>query len=163
MHQLVNAGALRHGTRLRTPSGSTASVLGSWMPRQATGWMWDLTIPRDHDFYIDTNAASVLVHNNNCATYIDLTRGGSVQNVGTDTTHGEFAKTLTENGWVSQMSKDGTVQIFQKDGAKYVLRAQAGSYAGWTADYTPAGSPDITLKIRLGTKDDHCRSAFRRE
>jgi filamentous hemagglutinin len=36
-------------------------------PRQHAGWMWDrdLTIPgnNDHDFYINTLAADVLVHN----------------------------------------------------------------------------------------------------
>lgn len=28
--------------------------------------MWDLTIPGDHDFYIDTMTAAILVHNSNC-------------------------------------------------------------------------------------------------
>ena len=27
--------------------------------------MWDLTIPGDHDFYINTTAAAVMVHNAN--------------------------------------------------------------------------------------------------
>jgi hypothetical protein len=65
----VKAGALRYGTHLRTPSGSdTATVLGGWIPRQSSGWMWDLTVPgnNDHDFYIDTYAAATLVHN--CTT-----------------------------------------------------------------------------------------------
>ncbi len=31
--------------------------------------MWDLTIHADHDFYIDTVAGSVLVHNDSCAVY----------------------------------------------------------------------------------------------
>jgi hypothetical protein len=62
----VRAGALRYGTRLRTPSGrDTAVVTGGWVPRQSSGWMWDLTVPgnNDHDFYIDTTAAPVIVHN----------------------------------------------------------------------------------------------------
>jgi RHS repeat-associated protein len=62
----IKAGALKHGTHLRTPSGSgTAVVTGGYLPRQRDGWMWDLTIPgnNDHDFYIDTKGASVLVHN----------------------------------------------------------------------------------------------------
>jgi hypothetical protein len=61
----VKAGALRHGTRLRTPAGSIATVLSGQAPKVTTGWMWDLTVPgnNDHDFYIATVAADVLVHN----------------------------------------------------------------------------------------------------
>jgi hypothetical protein len=32
-------------------------------PRDSTGWMWDLTIPGDHDFYVTVSGASVLAHN----------------------------------------------------------------------------------------------------
>ncbi|MBO0830734.1 MAG: hypothetical protein J2P29_02065, partial [Actinobacteria bacterium] len=62
----VKAAALKYRTRLRTPSGSdTATVLGGWIPQQPSGWMWDITVPgnNDHDFYIDTAATAVLVHN----------------------------------------------------------------------------------------------------
>ena len=60
----IKAGSLKYGTHLRTPGG-TATVLGGYVPRQASGWMWDLTVPGngDHDFYIDTVAAPILVHN----------------------------------------------------------------------------------------------------
>jgi RHS repeat-associated protein len=84
-------------------------------------------------------------------TYIDLTRGGSIRNVGTNTTHIEFAENLNSGGWISRTSQDGAVQIFQRDGARYVLRERAGSYGGWTADFTPSGAQDVTLKIRLGS------------
>ena len=84
------------------------------------------------------------------STYVDLTRGGSIRNVGTNATNTEFAETLTQNGWASQVSRDGAVQIFDQDGARYVLRQQAGSYSGWSADFTPAGSARATLKLRLG-------------
>jgi RHS repeat-associated protein len=49
----IKAAALRHGTHLRTPGGSTATVVGGWIPQQRDGWMWDLTIPGDHDFYVE--------------------------------------------------------------------------------------------------------------
>jgi hypothetical protein len=63
--QWIKAGALRYSTQLRTPSGDDTTVLGGWAPRQRDGWMWDLTVPgnNDHDFYVDTAAADVLVHN----------------------------------------------------------------------------------------------------
>jgi hypothetical protein len=62
-HRWVKAGALRYGTHLRTPAGGTATVLGGHAPRDRSGWMWDLTIPGNHDFYIATTAADILVHN----------------------------------------------------------------------------------------------------
>jgi hypothetical protein len=62
----VKASALHRGDHLRTPSGSIATAAGGYTPRQDTGWMWDLTIPGDHDFYIDTFATSLLVHNYDC-------------------------------------------------------------------------------------------------
>ncbi len=61
----AEAGTLRYETRLRIPSGGTVTVTGGWAPKITTGWMWDITVPgnNDHDFYIDTTAADVLVHN----------------------------------------------------------------------------------------------------
>jgi len=150
--------------RLKTPDGQPAVVVSGSVPAVHDGWMWDLTVPgnNDHDFYVVATATStpVLVHNTNCGpvedlpgesqTYVDQTVGGSVRNVGTSSTHEEFADTLTNNGWTSRTSGDGQVQIFTKDGAKYVLRENASSYDGWSADFTPADSPRVTLKIRLG-------------
>jgi hypothetical protein len=72
------AGALKYGTHLRTPSGSdTAVVTGGWVPRQRDGSMWDLTVPgnNDHDFYIDTATANLLVHNVSEPKVCDLTLG----------------------------------------------------------------------------------------
>jgi hypothetical protein len=68
----VKAAALKYGTHLRTPTGSTATVLGGSTPRDTTGWMWDLTIPgnNDHDFYIQTADTAILVHN------CPMSRGG---------------------------------------------------------------------------------------
>lgn len=62
-HQWVKAGALRYGDHLRAANGASVTVIGGRTPADAVGWMWDLTIPGDHDFYIDTAAALVLVHN----------------------------------------------------------------------------------------------------
>ena len=59
------AGALRYGTHLRTSSGGTATVLGGHAPRNWSGWMWDLTIPGNHDFYVRTADTAVLVRNIN--------------------------------------------------------------------------------------------------
>jgi RHS repeat-associated protein len=58
----VKAAALGQGEHLETPDG-TATVLGGYVPRNRAGWMWDLTVTGDHDFYIVTPIGSVLVHN----------------------------------------------------------------------------------------------------
>jgi RHS repeat-associated protein len=62
-HRWVTAIALRRGDHLRGADGSSATVTGGYTPRASVGWMWDLTVPADHDFYAGTAAASVLVHN----------------------------------------------------------------------------------------------------
>jgi Pretoxin HINT domain len=61
----VKAAALNNGDTLRTASGTTATAAGGHVPATASGWMWDLTVPGngDHDFYIDTTVATILVHN----------------------------------------------------------------------------------------------------
>jgi hypothetical protein len=62
-HQWVKAAALRYGSHLSTNGGASVTVLGGYVPADATGWMWDLTVANDHDFYIDTVSTAVLVHN----------------------------------------------------------------------------------------------------
>jgi hypothetical protein len=64
-HRWVKAGALKHGDHLRTSNGATAIVVSGRAPADTAGWMWDISVPggNDHDFYIDTTVATVLVHN----------------------------------------------------------------------------------------------------
>jgi RHS repeat-associated protein len=62
----IKAAALRYGTHLRTPTSTTATTLGGHAPTNSTGWMWDLTIPRNHDFYIQAATTTILVHNISC-------------------------------------------------------------------------------------------------
>jgi hypothetical protein len=61
----TKAASLKYGDYLRTSDGTIATVAGGYVPASASGWMWDLSVPGgdDHDFYIDTAAAAVLVHN----------------------------------------------------------------------------------------------------
>lgn len=162
--QWTPAHALRVGERVQTGNGATVSITGV-RDYTATMVTYNLTISQLHTYYVDAGTAPVLVHNcgegaksadgvaegiGEARTYVDLTKGGSIRNVGTNTTHDEFADNLLSGGWTSQTSKDGSAQIFQKDGAKYVLRNQAANYDGWTADFTPAGAQRAMMKIRLG-------------
>ncbi len=92
----VKASALKYGTHLRTPSASDdAIVVGGWVPRQRAGWMWDLNIPGndDHDFYIDTDASDVLVHNA-CSS----TSGDNPQAASGRQAHSAFSNMLNEEG-----------------------------------------------------------------
>jgi hypothetical protein len=57
------ANKLMKGERLKTPEGRVAVVDGGSTPADHDGWMWDLTIQDDHDFYVETAATAVLVHN----------------------------------------------------------------------------------------------------
>ncbi len=69
LYKWVPAAIFRKGEALKTPSGQRAVAWGGKVPANRDGWMWDLTIQGDHDFYVDTTVAAVLVHN--CTISID--------------------------------------------------------------------------------------------
>jgi RHS repeat-associated protein len=62
-HRWTKAAALPYGTHLRTPTGATVTITGGYNAYTHTGWMWDLTIPGDHDFYVVAGPTAVLAHN----------------------------------------------------------------------------------------------------
>lgn len=82
--------------------------------------------------------------------YDRATKGRSVENRSTDVGQSEFKQNLRHNGWKESTSKDGQTTIFEKDGARYVVRDNARSTGGPTADYYQSGSSSINVKIRLG-------------
>jgi hypothetical protein len=65
LHQWRSATKLTNSEHLKSPDGTTVTVVSGTTPKQHDGWMWDLTVPgnNDHDFYVDTAVADVLVHN----------------------------------------------------------------------------------------------------
>jgi RHS repeat-associated protein len=76
----VKAGALKRGDRLRTPSDIAVWVIGGHGDAAPSAWMWDLTIPGDHDFYIQVAETATLVHNcpaagDGSSTVSDVLRG----------------------------------------------------------------------------------------
>ncbi len=84
--------------------------------------------------------------------YEDITAKDSrYRNIQTDVTKTEFGKDLEAEGWTKSVSKDGKSTIYTKDGAKYAVRDYSNQ-GSITADFTPAGSSNPTLKIRLGGK-----------
>jgi hypothetical protein len=48
--QWVRAAALHVGDRLRSADDQAIVVAGGHLAKQRAGWMWDLTVPGDHDF-----------------------------------------------------------------------------------------------------------------
>jgi RHS repeat-associated protein len=70
-HKWVKAAKLAKGEQLKTADGQVATADGGSTPQQHDGDMWDLTIPGDddHDFYVVTDDADVLVHNVSCPIF----------------------------------------------------------------------------------------------
>jgi RHS repeat-associated protein len=127
----AKAGTLKYGAHLRTPSGSDiATILGGWVPRQRDGWMWDLTVPgnNDHDFYINTTAAAVLVHNIDCEQVAQQTlgpdSGSGVSLARGDSISGEEQALINESGDANGCSTCGADESGWKDG-------------NWTGDHQP--------------------------
>ena len=86
-HGWVKAGELHAGDRLHTDTGLPAVVVGGSSPKDTVGWMWDLTISNDHDFYVVTSSGTaVLVHNSgdgHCPVFFaDLGNGDTVSPAG---------------------------------------------------------------------------------
>jgi RHS repeat-associated protein len=81
--------------------------------------------------------------------YVDVTRSSSIANRATDVSRESFERNLAEDGWQRTVSRDGKVSILSKDDAKYVVRDNAKSTGGPSADYYRSGSERPDLKIRL--------------
>lgn len=64
-HHWTNAGDLRPGTHLHTPSGATMEVVGIWRYTQVQN-VYNLTVAGPHTFYVAAGDADVLVHNADC-------------------------------------------------------------------------------------------------
>lgn len=61
-HSWVEADQLVSGDALRTDDGTIATVAATVIV-PGVGDMWDLTVADDHDFYVVTTTANILVHN----------------------------------------------------------------------------------------------------
>ncbi|WP_370377020.1 DNRLRE domain-containing protein [Catenulispora sp. GAS73] len=59
----VEAAKLPKGDQLTTDDGSAVTAVGGLTPAKSDGDMWDLTVPGDHDFYVEAGGTTVLVHN----------------------------------------------------------------------------------------------------
>jgi hypothetical protein len=105
-HQWVPSSKLTKGEHLLAANGMLATADGGAAPKVHDGWMWDLTVQDDHDFYVEPAvvlppsragpaAVAVLVHN--CGTYSEF-YGGS---------EGGVVANLDENGVLSLAIEKG--------------------------------------------------------
>ena len=122
----VKAGALKHGTHLRAPGGDGAVVTGGWVPSQRDGWMWDLTITPSHDFYINTAAASVLVHNEDSPCEMIGAKG--VQVTSQEVGRGEGWRIDVENP--NPGERPGQLHFQDYSGNKYQYDFESGAFDG---------------------------------
>jgi len=82
--------------------------------------------------------------------YDDVTAPRSrVPNRATNVSKAEFQDNLAKNGWTQRPLPAKGVFEYSKDGARFVVRDNATSTGGTTADFYPKGSVKPTLKIRL--------------
>jgi RHS repeat-associated protein len=159
-HQWVKAGELRYGDRLRGTHGqASATVLAGFAPRQHDGWMWDLTVTDDHDFYIaPTTSGAVLVHNCGDSTAQD---GGvarfAVNSSGETTVHlqaGSDSLELTEHAAL-RLTQRG----ISLDQAETTLGQEPFPYyygGGWQSGYYDAAS-----RIFIGSADGNITTVIR--
>jgi RHS repeat-associated protein len=62
-HTWTRAADLTMKARLRMPDGREVALVSAAAPMLTNGFMWDLTVDIDHDFYVAAGTESVLVHN----------------------------------------------------------------------------------------------------
>ncbi|HUN34614.1 MAG TPA: LamG-like jellyroll fold domain-containing protein [Trebonia sp.] len=126
----VKASALKKGEHLKTDDGQDATADGGHTPADHDGWMWDLTIQGDHDFYVlpalgtdsstyyyvdEHGVTAVLVHNCDDAKLLQMaednaqmatryqSRAGSnwdVQNKTSAVVSARFPTGDSDNPWV---------------------------------------------------------------
>jgi RHS repeat-associated protein len=58
----AQADSLHAGDRLYTPGGTLVAVVATTVV-PGSAYMWDLTVGKDHDFYVNMESTAVLVHN----------------------------------------------------------------------------------------------------
>jgi hypothetical protein len=81
LKQWVTAAKLKKGEHLKAPNGQVVTADEGTTLKDHDGWMWDLTIQDDHDFYVepasdgtlyrvDPNGVSVAVGKGSSANFV---------------------------------------------------------------------------------------------
>jgi RHS repeat-associated protein len=133
----VKASELHAGDELDTGDGTTATAVSGATAAVASGDMWDLTIPGDHDFFVVVGDTQVLVHNagKKCgvAPPGHVYRGGQYKDLGDPATGRNVSGTEINHMPASQANSDvfgipeGQGLAIQMDEADHVLTESWGS------------------------------------
>jgi hypothetical protein len=111
----VEASELKKGEHLQTPDGQAAVVVGGSVPADHDGWMWDLTVQDDHDFYVEPavtlppsragpSDVAVLVHNCGPSGSDNLVLGSRYHGLQDLTTELGGRNLLRDADWREQVS-----------------------------------------------------------
>jgi hypothetical protein len=146
----VSANKISKNEHLKAPNGQVVMADGGTTPKEHDGWMWDLTVQDDHDFYVEPAAVlppsragptpvPVLVHN--C--------GGTVYRVirpDEDPSAGLFPKNPDANVSVDEHVRFGSRPGFE---SQYISTTKNIDVAqGWAAR-----SGNRIVSIDLGQVD----------
>jgi Pretoxin HINT domain len=157
-HTWVQAAALKVGQQLQTPTGATATVVGGTTPAITSGWMWDLTIDSDHDFYVIAGTTAVLVHNCDTAPSTwtpdenyspDAVNARSAANKAYYGAPQEVHNTVSaiESGSISQRISGGLPDSYQ------VRNSTPRGYRWWGGStvYTGVGGPTTLTRVLVNS------------
>ena len=153
-HTWTRAAKLHSGDYLQTPDGTTATVVTGATPTVTTGAMWDLTINSDHDFYVVTAAAPILVHNcdpwagktfsdpNDAESFVNQETGGAKTTVNVGNGYGirfvDNAVLQEDGSFVGNEVKVGSVGL-DSDTTREALKdaelLQSGQFSSITWDF----------------------------
>ncbi|WP_253836127.1 polymorphic toxin-type HINT domain-containing protein [Promicromonospora thailandica] len=170
------AGNLRVGDVLVTSEGTTTVQAVEVEERDLADieQVYNFHVENTHTYYVLAGDIPVLVHNNHGSAADDAVRGqvnkhiddyveGAVDstapgarmtNVRTPSTHDDYIRKLSDDGWSSRTTgRDGEITLLEKDGHKAAVREKAGSWDGWTSEYTTPGNKKADLKIRFGASE----------
>src|SRR5580692_3238477 len=143
LNKWLPASNLKPGEHLKTPDGTIAVADGGTTPKMHDGWMWDLTVPgnNDHDFYVVTPVADVLVHNAN----LPCANGATPPD---DTTLYRFGNgPETTEGLAQQAAKDADTPDVASGGGNFPYgistSSRLGSRIAASGEYRSAQVQDL--------------------
>jgi large repetitive protein len=151
-HAWTQAAKLHIGERLLTTDGTTVTADGGSTPADHSGWMWDLTISNDHDFYVIAGNAPILVHNINDCTIADQTLGPNKPSAGVAASRGD--KVMSDEQPLVNEAGD-------QHGCSTCGASESGYSDGhWTGDHQP---PNKLAPNGPWTLFPQCRACARQQ
>ncbi|MFI6425838.1 polymorphic toxin-type HINT domain-containing protein, partial [Promicromonospora sp. NPDC050880] len=167
------AGNLHPGDLLVTPEGTTVlqAVQVEEHDLADIVEVYNFHVENTHTYYVLAGDTPLLVHNahgddavraqvnKHIDDYVEgavdsTDAGARMTNVRTPGTHDEYVRKLTDDGWSSRTTgRDNEITLLEKDGHKAAVREKAGSWEGWTSEYTTPGNKKADLKIRFGASE----------